>query len=180
MRQTIAKILLSLLEAYTPPLFVRLELQILLDTTARAFAVPSRRIWQLSAQNALRAYAAFTTECMQNASIRPGRLYRTAFALGHRLRRLTGFTDDAELSRLVVLLYRGIGITIDGHLPGEIAVPSCFFSRYYTPKQCALMSCVDAGVIAGLYGGGRLVFTERITEGCQQCLAEFTKEQGLQ
>ena len=36
---------------------------------------------------------------------------------------------------------------------------------------------VDAGIIAGLYGGGTLRFSERITEGCGQCRAVFRKEE---
>ena len=64
---------------------------------------------------------------------------------------------------------------MNGTIPGEITVSSCYFSKFYTPKQCALMSYVDSGIIAGLCGGGNLRFTERITEGCGRCTAVFMK-----
>ena len=96
-------------------------------------------------------------------------MYRT----GERVRRLTGFTEKADLERLVFYLYRNIGILMDGHLPGEIKVSSCYFSRFYTPEQCALMSYMDSGIIAGILGGGKIEFTERITEGCGNCRAFF-------
>ena len=65
------------------------------------------------------------------------------------------------------------GILMDGHLPGEIKVSSCYFSRFYTPEQCALMSYMDSGIIAGILGGGKIEFTERITEGCGGCKVFF-------
>ena len=97
--------------------------------------------------------------------------------LGNRLRRITGFTDSKDLQQLVFFLYRNIHIAMGGRLPGEIRVSSCYFSHFYTPKQCALMSYVDSGIIAGLFGGGNLKFVERITEGCGRCTAIF-KERG--
>ena len=96
-------------------------------------------------------------------------MYRT----GERVRRLTGFTEKADLERLVFYLYRNIGLLMDGHLPGEIKVSSCYFSRFYTPEQCALMSYMDSGIIAGILGGGKIEFTERITEGCGGCKVFF-------
>ena len=47
-------------------------------------------------------------------------------------------------------------------------------SRIYTPEECALMSNVDSGMIAGILGGGSLTFSERITEGCGGCRARLS------
>ena len=102
------------------------------------------------------------------------RLYQAAYAIGSRIRSITGFTDIKDLKRLVFFLYRNIGITMDGCLPGEITVSGCYFGRLYTPRECALMSYMDSGIIAGLFGGGKLVFTERISEGCGRCTAHFS------
>jgi len=71
----------------------------------------------------------------------------------------------------VFWLYRGIGIAVSGELPGKITLPGCFFSDYYTPSVCALMSNMDSGVVGGVMGGGRLFFSERITEGRSCCKA---------
>ena len=101
------------------------------------------------------------------------RIYCSAFRLGNRVRKVTGLTEQEELQKLVFLLYRGIGVRMDGDLPGEILVKECYFSQQYSPWQCALMSCMDSGVIAGIFGGGKLTFTERITEGCGHCRAHF-------
>ncbi len=53
----------------TPGLVIRLQLQILLNTTARGFGVKSRRIMHLSAEEALAAYAKFTVECMEQTGL---------------------------------------------------------------------------------------------------------------
>ena len=71
-------------------------------------------------------------------------------------------------------LYRNLQISMSGHLPGEITVRKCYFSGFYTPEQCAIMSAVDSGVISGLFGGGTLTFTRRMTEGHETCAACFT------
>lgn len=104
------------------------------------------------------------------------RLYREAYRTGSRIRRITGFTESADTERLVFYLYRNLQITMEGQIPGEIHVADCYFGRMYTPAQCAVMSLVDSGIIAGLCGGGKLKFTERITEGCGRCTACFTPE----
>ena len=176
-----------------------LQIQILLGTTARAFGVRSRPVWYLPREKALRAYAAFTLACMRGyagkgiqpeisrqlypkesrlkcgtCDIQPEvsrRLYRHAYRLGSRIRAVTGFTTPEDQTRLVFYLYRLIGIRMSGRLPGMVTISSCYFSRCYTPEQCAVMSAMDAGIMAGICGGGRLVFTERITEGCGRCCA---------
>lgn len=174
MRACIFRKLLRYLEEHDPALFKRFQLQVLLNVTARAFGVPGRWIWHLSPKRALREYAVFTKNCMQFNRVNPRRLYRSAYALGRRLRHITGFTDSRELQQLVFFLYRNIRIIMKGSIPGEVTVSTCYFSRFYTPEQCALMSYVDWGIIAGLCGGGHLKFTERITEGCGRCTAVFS------
>lgn len=195
-----ARGILRALEQYTPAWVVCLEIRILYRTTARAFGVPEKKIplWSAGqalrirdvrqalrtgfagqtlrngyAEQALRDYAAYSARCLMRCKADPGRIYREAYRTGERVRRLTGFTEKADLERLVFYLYRNIGILMDGHLPGEIKVSSCYFSRFYTPEQCALMSYMDSGIIAGILGGGKIEFTERITEGCGGCKAFF-------
>lgn len=173
MRARIFRKLLRSLERHPLKIFSRIQLQLLLNAMSRAFEVPGKRIWRLPYQRALEAYTIFTENAMRLSPANPQRLYREAYALGSRIRRLTGFTDNADLRRLIIFLYGNIRIAMDGVIPGEVTVSSCYFSRFYTPEQCALMSYMDSGVMAGLWGGGRLTFTARITEGCEACTAMF-------
>ena len=173
MRADWTRAVLTRLEKHTPERVRSLEIQILSDLTARAFQIPGRTLWNKPAELALRLYAAFTVSCMDEREADPDILYREAYAVGSRLRSLTGLSGKQDAERLVFYLYRNIGITMAGELPGEITVPECFFARFYTPRQCAVMSAVDTGIIAGICGGGRLHFTQRITEGCGMCRASF-------
>lgn len=173
MRADLARAVLTRLEKHTPEWVRSLEIQILSDLTARAFRMPGRKLRNKPAELALRLYAAFTVSCMEEREADPDALYREAYVVGSRLRRLTGLSQKQDAERLVFYLYRNIGITMTGELPGEITVPECFFARFYTPHQCAVMSAVDAGIIAGICGGGRLHFSQRITEGCGLCRASF-------
>lgn len=161
--------LLSMLERHTPSLVKSVEIQLLLNTTARGFGVRGKRVWMHHPDIALQEYAGFTTECMRACD----GLSKAAYRTGRIVRAVTGFRRSADCERLVFYLYKNIGINMSGKLPGEITVTDCYFSRYYTPANCALMSLVDSGVIAGICGGGSLEFYERITEGCGHCKARF-------
>ena len=161
----IARGILRALEWHTPAWVVCLEIRILYNTMSRAFGVPEKKIPLWYAGQALRDYAAYSARCLMRCEADPGRIYREAYRTGEQVRRLTGFTEKEDLQRLIFYLYRNIGILMEGHLPGEVTVSRCYFSRFYTPEQCALMSYMDSGMIAGILGGGKLEFTERITEG---------------
>lgn len=175
MRAALFRSLIRRWDDKTPGLPAVLEIQILLDTTARAFGEKGRLICFSRPDAALRKYAEFTTACMSRGEADPERLYREAYKTGSAVRRVTGFKRKDDAERLVRWLYGNIGISMEARLPGDVAVSDCYFSRFYTPEQCALMSYVDSGVIAGICGGGRLEFSERITEGCDRCAAVFNK-----
>lgn len=152
--------------------------------TASAFGRPGKklprpRIWHLPEEEALAAYAAYTTSFMSGlptSAADKKRIVRCAYRLGRRIRRITGFTRQEDLERLVFYLYSNIGIKMTGHLPGEIIIPACYFSNVYTPDQCMTMSLMDWGVISGICGGGKLLFTERLTQGCVRCRAVLTQK----
>ena len=173
MREKITEKLLDRLEVHTPGLLLSVQYQVLTDMTARAFGVPGIRVWTLDPERAFDAYARFSEGCMKKYHGDPERLYREACKVGSALRTLTGFQDRTDLQRLVFYLYRNIRIRMEGTLPGPVRISACYFSTLYTPSMCALMSSADSGIIAGLFGGGSLTFTERITEGCDGCRACF-------
>ena len=142
-----------------------------------------RRSDGASGNERLAAYARFTRREAERA-LHDGRdldelqahLRAEAFALGERMRRLLGVDGVEETMTAARTLYRMIDIDLSGTPQGEITVRRCFFSDYYTPEVCRLISAIDEGVLAGLAGGGHLAFSQRITEGADRCLACFTQE----
>ena len=192
MREKIFRHLLTKLEWYSPGLIKSIQIQILLNATAAAFERPGRMVWHLPEKKALAAYAEYTKACLPqrpdaanstagsaansmagSAVISRKRIYRCAYRLGLRIRRITGFSGREDRERLVFYLYSNIGIKMTGRLPGEIFIPFCYFADVYTPEQCRIMSLMDWGVIAGICGGGKLEFTGRITQGSGRCRAVF-------
>jgi hypothetical protein len=71
------------------------------------------------------------------------------------------------------ILYRAIGIEIQGDGQGNVTVKRCYFSQFYAGSVCDLISALDDGLFAGLSGGGRLTFSERLTEGSGCCRAKL-------
>lgn len=151
--------------------FRRIQLQVLANVTADAFGVKAPRLWQKNPEKALADYAAFTRNCMEVCTVDAERMYRLSYQLGYTLRRITGFSEREDLQRLVFLLYRNIGITMQGELPGCVTVSECYFSQIYTPQQCRMISSMDSGIVSGICGGVELTFTQRLTEGCDHCTA---------
>lgn len=158
----------------------RLELLILTRQTAKAFGVAAPKNAGLSATELLKTYAKFTAEAStralqngHNPKLLRKKLYRKAYGMGSRLRRWLRPQNTQECLAIITLLYRNIGIQISEEAHGDFCVHKCYFSSFYTPEICAVMSAVDNGIFAGVYGGGKLVFNERITEGQKVCRADF-------
>ncbi len=157
-----------------------LEIRILMRQTARAFGADAPKTAGLSAPELLKSYAQFTAKEAQHA-IKSGqdlnllhqKLYPMACRLGNRLRRWLRPQDEKECAAVIVLLYRNIGITVREEEPGKFCIPQCFFSAFYTPEVCSVISALDQGIFAGIFQGGTLSFRARITEGGDACRADF-------
>jgi predicted ArsR family transcriptional regulator len=170
----------GMLDRHVPAVARRAALRALFATTAAGFGCPVPPLGGLDADAILRRYALFTSE-QAEAALRDGRdlpalqdrLERGARALGARLR--TGLhlrtTEDAMAAARVVYGLTDIDFRGTGH--GEITVRRCPFSEVYSAEVCRLISALDAGLLAGLSGGDRLEFTQRITEGAPCCLARL-------
>lgn len=154
-------------------LFRRVQLQLLMNLTARAFGRKPLRIWTRPCGEALHIYAAYTCDHLQAEPDEAllGRMNEEAYSMGRRLRQMFRIKSQEAAERLVVQLYKNIGICLEGHIPGQLCFRKCFFSRYYTPAVCQAASALDDGIIRGLSGCGPLRFEQRITEGCPCCLA---------
>ncbi len=166
----------------TLPVFVRKALlRELLRATAAGFSCPVPGSDQRSYDERLRGYALFTREQAEKV-LRSGadvhavktRLFREAFRLGVKLRRLLAIRTPLEAIEVGRILYRAIGIDLQGNADGDLTISRCIFSRYYSCQVCALISAMDDGLFSGLSGSGRLTFWQRLTEGGPCCRAKLT------
>jgi len=104
------------------------------------------------------------------------RLHDGAYRIGSDLRHSLHVQTASEALAAARLLYRAIGIELATTATGEITVQRCFFSDFYSAPVCRLIASLDQGLFAGLSAGGRLTFTERITEGRPCCRAILALE----
>jgi hypothetical protein len=173
-------LLVKLLELHTPGIVKERALRALFEGTAAAFRCPPPPREGRTYEERLAAYARFTAEQAERA-IQAGddleglrdRLFQQASSLGRRLRGALGIADNRDVLDLGRVLYRAIGIDLRGDAGGEVTIGRCFFSDHYTSGVCRVVSALDDGLFAGLSGGGRLVFRQRITEGYDCCKARL-------
>lgn len=168
-------ILLTIAGFRVPGFVRRRNLAKLFSATADAFGTPMPVLDNLDTRRCLREYAIFTKERAEEA-LRDGteaeaktRLYHNAFRLGMTLREEFGVSTLTDTMKLARLVYRIVGIDFHGEPGGEVLVERCFFSDFYSPEVCSLISALDAGLLSGISGGGRLSFYRRITEGSDCC-----------
>lgn len=153
------------------------KLRTLFRVTAEAFRSPVPEMGGLSYPDKLRSYALFTREEVQKLTTNEEResvkkrLFEGARRLGGELREQLRITSFKEGMSAVRLLYRALGIDFRGEASGEVTIGHCYFEKFYSGDTCRLISSLDDGLISGLSGGGRLSFTERITEGHPCCMA---------
>ena len=169
---------------YIPPSLKKKGIEELFWLTADAFGVESKFSQNLCRLANLEQYALFTKEeaekvlasGFQVQKVRD-RLYQNAYSFGGSLRRKLRPSSPDDVMAAARLLYRLIQIDFKGSKRGEIVIEGCFFSRYYSPEVCGLISALDEGILAGLSGGGDLRFIQRITEGKNCCRARIVYEE---
>ncbi len=172
-------ILLTAAEIYIPQFIRRRKLQQLFAATADAFAAPMPQLAGLKVEEFLEQYALFTKQKAEE-SLRKGaetrdksRLYANASYLGMSLRSQFGVRNMKDTMRLARLVYRMVGIDFSGSTEGDVVIRRCYFSAFYAPEVCGIISSLDAGLLSGLSGGARLGFTQRLTEGGDCCRARL-------
>lgn len=175
-------LLLRALELHLPKGMERRALRRLFEVTAAAFGRDPGDLRGLDRRALLDRYASFTRHCAEQVLADggidrvSGRMWNDAYILGDSLRRRLRVRTREEALRAARLAYRMIGIDLWAHRCGHVTVARCAFAQRYSPQVCGLMSSLDAGLIAGLTRGGRLTFSERITEGRPRCLARISWE----
>ena len=164
-----------------PDVVRRWALRALFRATADAFAspMPDVRVW--SSGRLLEAYAARSDELARDVLATgdrrlsvEARLRSNTERLGRRIRMILGVrsTDDAlDVARR---LYALIGIDLQGGERERVVVTRCSFASRYSPEVCRVMAAADAGLFAGLTGGARLTFVDRMTSGAPACVASLT------
>jgi hypothetical protein len=173
-------LLLNIARIYLPAFIKKKKVQELFELTAEAFQCSPPDTKYLSYHNCLKAYAQFSKtkaeeviKLHNNMDAVKKRLYQNAYRLGEKLRNDFRVKTQADVIHLSKILYRILSIEFTGNSSGEVIIRRCFFSQFYTPEVCRIISALDEGVAAGLSAGGRLVFKERITEGKNCCRATF-------
>lgn len=169
------------LELYTPEFIKREILRRLMTISALSFQCPVPKLKGLSAGELLNHYACFTENTIRerlsqniDCSELKSRLYRNAFQDGQILRDRLGISGHGDAIRWMRFLYRVLKIKMrkDPQTDG-IIISQCFFRSYYSGEICQVMGALDQGLAAGLSGGERLEFSERMTEGCDFCRANW-------
>lgn len=165
---------------YVPSFIRKKGLENLFALTASAFGCEAPATEELSFEECLMEYARFTDTTAEQCesagkdmSVIGDRLYSNALEFGKTLRKILGISTKLEAMEASRILYRNIGIDFHGSQQGDIAIPRCYFSKYYSAPTCRLISSLDAGILAGIAGGGTLRFSHRITEGFDACRAHF-------
>lgn len=171
---------LFLLELYMPSVLKKRMLRTLFRITAEAFRCSVPPCLHRQFRACLREYADFTRIQAERAISRGKeldevreRLFRNAYDMGQALRRHLGIASREDVLRVLTMLYRSIGIDLREEAGEQVVVTRCFFSTFYRPEVCALISSLDEGIAAGLSGGGELRFSRRITQGDGYCEAHF-------
>ena len=177
-------VLLRMAEWRLPEFLKKKELEKLIRLTASPFGIEAFPLDGLSYDECLAEYARFTRAAVDRCIVQGGnlrdiqdRLFHEAFTYGTRWRKRFGVSDGGDIMRAGRILYRAIGIDFHGTDRGFVEIGQCFFSRYYSPATCQAISSLDAGIMAGLSGGGTFAFSQRITEGFATCKALLTTKE---
>lgn len=171
---------LRLLRLYFPSYIKKKKLEKLFAVTADAFGheVPSTQ--GLAFEQCLHKYALFTKEQTERYLEKPSdidglkeELFRGAYRLGSELRREFDINTFRDAMLMMEIVYKLLGIHLERESKNEVVIKQCFFSRYYSPEICRVISSLDEGLAAGLSDGGELSFYQRITEGNSFCRANL-------
>ncbi len=107
-------------------------------------------------------------------------LFEAGLKLGREARERLHVGDSfQDLIQAARILYRVLGIEFEINQQGEyinLIVKKCSLSHYYLPETCRILSAADEGVVQGLNENIHLNFTERMTDGCSECIAHIHKE----
>lgn len=170
--------LLERLAECAPDFFRKRQVTRLCRGAAAAFSRPVPVFRGLRSRESLAVFAEFVSGCVEDSRRRgsdlesiQGRLFRFSRDLGSKIRKISRISRNEDAMTVGRILYRWLEIDLDFSDGGEILIRRCFFSRYFSPQACRVMSAMDRGLMAGLTAGGNLVFHQRMTDGYPDCRA---------
>jgi hypothetical protein len=104
-------------------------------------------------------------------------LYRAGTQLGKEAKAKLGVRDEPrDLQKAARVLYRVLGIEFAmsySNGQGEMRVNRCALAGNYDAGTCAILCATDEGVVHGLSERAELKFTQHLTSGKPECVAEF-------
>jgi hypothetical protein len=173
-----ANLTLKLLLAILPLAGRKKGLADLSRLTAAAFGREAPELQGQSRCEMLLGYARFTRSEAEKslakgtaAAVRKN-LHDRSERLGRDIRSRLPIHSRADAAATLHYLYRLLAIDKAVDARGTVTIRRCFFAAHYTPEVCHFMSAMDEGIVAGLCGG-RLVFSQRLTEGADRCRARI-------
>jgi hypothetical protein len=178
-----ANLTLKLLLAVLPLAGGKKRLAELFRVTAAAFGRQAPDLHGLSRREMLRRYAQFTraqAEESMSAGSSDGirkKLFDNSRSLARDIRRRLPIRSRADETAVLRFLYRSLDIDKQVDAQGAVRIRRCFFASQYSPEVCRFMAAMDEGMVAGICGG-RLVFSQRLTEGAEACRGLITWPQG--
>ncbi|HUI29669.1 MAG TPA: hypothetical protein VLX91_05595 [Candidatus Acidoferrales bacterium] len=171
---------LYLMKLFLPVNLKKEKLHELFGVTAAAFQTTPPVVEGLRFNDLLQEYATFTRAAAmqqiikgEDVSLVMQRLYDGAYRIGEELREEMRIRSRKDAMKAARLLYRAMGIDFHCSGSGEVGIARCYFSTFYPPEVCWIISSLDEGIIAGLTDGGRLWFVSRITEGNNSCVGQI-------
>jgi hypothetical protein len=174
--------ILLIFSLYIPVSVKKKRLRELFTITANAFNCRIPVLNSTSYYGYLLQYALFTKEQVEKSVHRGSdiqsikdKLYENAYVMGEKLRKSLSVKTPDKIMKACKILYSALGIKFRGTARGEITMRKCFFSQFYSPDVCRIISSLDEGIISGMMGGGKLTFYQRITEGSESCKAHLTE-----
>jgi hypothetical protein len=166
----------QLAQRHVPAPIRTIVLKRLCVDTAIAFDLVAPPLANLTSDEVLVTFAEFTAAAACQTGTSPlvsERLFQVACRYGRALRRAFGVKSVSDVMAAARIIYRLLGVDFAGDAGGDILVRRCSFSTRYTPEVCAVMSALDAGLLAGLSAGGQLSFSQRISAGFPCCRARL-------
>lgn len=142
--------------------------------TAEAFGREVPALRGRSRGEMLGSYARFTAGLAEQAiaggaaaEVRET-LYEASLRLGRDIRARLPIRSRSDAAAALHCLYGMLDIDKVVEEGGGVTVRRCFFASHYTPEVCRFISAMDEGLVAGICGG-RLEFSQRLTEGADCC-----------
>ncbi len=151
--------------------------------TAEAFGQEPPDLRGLSRSEILLDFARFTRAGAERslaggtAQALRENLRERSLSLGRDLRSRLPIRSRADAVAALRVLYRMLAIDLAVDDRGEVTIRRCSLAAQYPPQVCRFMSAMDEGIVDGLCGG-RLAFSQRLTEGGDCCRARIDWPEG--